>query len=417
MDFTQPQIMANTWNAQGGYYTTEDLMRPIYNKGNANKQTIRNLFLNGRDKRTFVVKGNSLNQNIDYAEVYRKIRKFAEKKAEVAFDSPWHSIANYSSDILLDSILTNERIKTQGVVDSYLEKEKLDNLVYLISRTVLNNAISGAENMIQRRIIKQIVENTVPTSPKLSKQIVQLQKVLNANEEIDFSIQQRDDLLSVFSVVQSFLPKQVESWKITLSVDPIDFITASLNSYGWSSCNTPNGLYSAMPLALYQDAYTVVAYIESEKSQFVAFNYKSDGVECKHVCSDKKMRRYVYFNENYSGALIDHTYPSQNSGFDEVMFEIFKQFGMENNILDKQEKHDYAYAEFHSSHMVYKDVDFDLNFLVGDMDPEWAIGVDIPCLYCGGEISLSEISDTLNGKGLCRGCCIHLEVSKEDKWW
>ena len=89
-------------------------------------------------------------------------------------------------------------------------------------------------------------------------------------------------------MVQSFKPAAKNEVKIVLSVDPVDFITASLNDYNWSSCNTPDGCYATMPLSLYLDSSTVVAYIESEKSQYVAF-HPSD-TDQPYTCSNKKIR-------------------------------------------------------------------------------------------------------------------------------
>ena len=54
MDFTTSQIMTKTWNFQGGRITNQNIMQKIHEVGDENKRTIRDLFLDGKNKKTWV---------------------------------------------------------------------------------------------------------------------------------------------------------------------------------------------------------------------------------------------------------------------------------------------------------------------------------------------------------------------------
>jgi len=90
------------------------------------------------------------------------------------------------------------------------------------------------------------------------------------------------------------------SGKLKISIDPIDFITVSENSYKWNSCHSiRDGDYRAGSLALMSDDNTAICYLEGDR----VFKFHDIAVP------NKKWRVLIHFFPKVPFVLFNNQYP------------------------------------------------------------------------------------------------------------
>ena len=397
MLYTAAEVMSETWNYHGGWTSTAYGMNRIYKSGKKAKEEISKRFLDGKQKKTFTVSMNPEENLLDNSDAIIAVKEFATAKAldPNKKTNLWRVLAYLVNDDFINHVFTNTKIDYGSNTDVSI------SLCDFLAAAIFDDAVSS--NSRRFTDLFNSVKEIDCQTPKLSKQIVKIHKALEG-KKCGFTVEKRDEILSILSVVQSFKPVAKNEVKIVLSVDPIDFITASLNDYNWSSCNTPDGCYATMPLSLYLDSSTVVAYIESEKSQYVAF-HPSD-TDQPYTCSNKKIRRYIHFNVDYTGATLNATYPNRNISFDKACVGLFKSFQfskVEEETCTQSLKQSRVQSD-----AVYRDLGRESIVLLHNPDEiaNTLIGEEVPCVMCGRVISdqYFEAEDDDARRGLCYDC-------------
>ena len=389
------QMAMRTWNWHGGREATTKGMRQNLDIGYDNKTHIRNTLLNGQDTRVFDI-GNS--EELNYITIYNNIRDYAQRQL-IKCEKPsrfWYFIYLHTPDSCLFNVLSNTKTTTvQGV---HWLSQLLQDVLELDSSHRLD--------------LTKIIFNMSFPSPKLTKQILLIAKQNNLD------LERIDEILSGFSVVQSFKPKDSVDKKIVLSINPIDFITGSLNDYNWTSCTAPSGAYAVTPIALYMDAFTIIAYIPSEKSEYILFK-EGD----KHYTgSNKQMRRYIHFNSDYTGLIMNQTYPHQNPAFDSALIKIFEDLGFKLETEDNLKKNIINQVDI-DSYFVYDDLTTTDNrvLVMGEHQAYTVLDGEPTCLHCGDDLSgygYYEDDEEELHKGLCESCTRNLGYyeGEEEDW-
>ncbi len=179
--------------------------------------------------------------------------------------------------------------------------------------------------------------------------------------------------------------------KLVLSILPLDFLTVSSDSFGWTSCVAPGGDYFIGASALLQSKDSIVAYYVRE----------SDWHENYHSVPLKKSWRRVVTLNNNGGILLGVEYPRKISLLSDRLKEI---------LVDKDHiaSEDFStvvglyYNDFKkASHMesfsllsnLEKDQDYQDFYNVG-------VGVyELRCLCCGRPIIMPTLSSVV-----CKAC-------------
>lgn len=377
--------VTKTWNWHGGRTASTFAMDKMLKIGYAQKEKLRNKIFQGEDKLVFSIEAS---EGLNYVETYSAIRIYLFEQVKKTNSHVWRSLCINASDKFLYNILDNTKIS--GIRD-------IPSLVCILGDCL---KLTWPE----RGKLKEQIENTKYSSPKLTKQIIQIGKDNGFNQDVV------NDILSKFSVIQSFKPAKSSKAKLVLSIDPIDFITGSLNDYNWTSCTAPDGCHAAMPLGLYMDMFTIIAYIESEKSEYVLFRDFGKPI----AGSNKKMRRYIHFNQDYSGLILSKTYPHINPAFDSALIKIFDDMGyplrMESNIRDLAIK----FVDFKCD-VIFNDMDAYSNLILvmGDHDSHICIGEEPYCVSCGDCLSGEEDESFVN-QGLCLACAADMGLYDDE---
>lgn len=382
MDITQKAVdTCKTWNYHNGYYSNIEAMRKNIQLNWFNKKQIRDLFLNGQDKISFFVNGSS---EFDEVEAINQIQKYIEKQVSEkrTFWKTWEALSKQPTSewkFIINNVVTNRTVDFLTGIFLHRAKSIMDNLEYL---------------KIEKARLLHF------PSPKLTKQVIQLGEFWNIPQEIT------EEILSVFSIIQNFKIKQTAREKITISVDPLDFITCSVNDYGWSSCAAPDGSYAGGPISLMVDKYTAVAFIESTTSELILYN---DGDKTV-TGSNKKTRRLIHFTDNFKGVLLNKSYPIPNIALEKGIVNFFSSFGfqvydeLDKRILDNIELTNYA---------IYNDIQSNSVTFCGNVEDYIYIGDVYYCVECGELVDPED-----NCGGLCCNCIAkyeNLECEEENE--
>lgn len=100
-----------------------------------------------------------------------------------------------------------------------------------------------------------------------------------------------------------------------LSVDPLDFLTASENNDNWRTCHSLDGEYRSGNLNLMTDEVTLVAYLASPKQE---------RLKCGITWNSKKWRMFVHVNNNC--VYYDRQYPFFSKTLLQETAKFFKNF-------------------------------------------------------------------------------------------
>lgn len=379
--------MTKTWNWHEGRPASVNAMNKMLDIGNHRKATIKEQIFKGGDKLVFFVEASG---GLDYIDIYDTIRDYTRQQYHKDKGPFWRGLYNNETDEFLYHILDN--LKMHG-------NKSLYPLIHIFGNYL--------DLTWQERIrLSEHIENSRYPSPKLTKQIIKIGRDNNYPDDIIH------DILSNLSVVQSFKPAKLSKAKLVLSIDPIDFITGSLNDYNWSSCTTPNGCHAAMPLGLYMDAFTIIAYIESEKSEYILFRENGAPV----TGSNKKMRRYIHFNTDYSGLILNQTYPHVNPAFDKALIKIFEDLGFPLE-MEKEIKEEVVNRADFDSTVIYDDLDNYNNLVrvMGKHETFTVIGNEPLCVHCGNYLESYDEEDEFVNQGLCYNCAVEMGFYN-DRW-
>ena len=177
---------------------------------------------------------------------------------------------------------------------------------------------------------------------------------------------------------------------LRISIDPYDYLTMSVNNYGWSSCQRiHNGEYRMGPYTIMLDESTLMAYRAGNKEVDYSIN------SIKFSGNSKSWRQCVYVDKNTCAAIFGRQYPSSNEMVEEgtrTLWEetVSKYLGIDNRWWRRRNNHDGYNAV---SNLVYHDVsnnNCNHNMVVlkqsADTINTFNVGVKrVKCVICGNE--------------------------------
>ena len=190
---------------------------------------------------------------------------------------------------------------------------------------------------------------------------------------------------------------------LCLSIDPIDFLTASINSYGWDSCfnlytgENANHCFGAMTAD-----NTIIAYIKGNEELVIG----------GESVPNKRWRSFVYLDE--VTLYPAKGYPYQSSGISDSIAEyILKEAYNDKNMICSKQVEDSSICG-DSGYGIYDDSDSEDNFYFiprnekesKDKVERYYSVAEMPCcLECGDEI--------YDGERLLCSHCLNIEYCEE----
>lgn len=194
---------------------------------------------------------------------------------------------------------------------------------------------------------------------------------------------------------------------VTISIDPYDYLTSSINQHDWRSCHRiTDGEWGTGSLSYLLDHATLVAYKHSGKQyDYDLFGFKFSG-------NSKSFRQCIYFDKSSCNMLFGRTYPSASRA-DDIVCEtvrelLFRQIENYFDLCEPQkwlERNNYMEGSYEDiCELHYSDIENGYDFrwarlLNSKPDiAEFEVGFDVPCLLCGDDVTSS------GPNGLC-SCC------------
>ena len=153
---------------------------------------------------------------------------------------------------------------------------------------------------------------------KLIKAVKRFAKTLEVELSEEFYDYLNDLAVTISQICNS--PKTEST--IVLSIDPIDYVTASDNTYNWSSCMSwqNDGEYHTGTLEVMNSTNTLVAYVKGEEDV-------NDHIS-KATFSNKKWRKFIVVEPDIVASC--RAYPYESSVLDEVFYKWIAELAKEN---------------------------------------------------------------------------------------
>ena len=211
--------------------------------------------------------------------------------------------------------------------------------------------------------------------------------------------------------------------KIVLSVNPLDFITASCHTTGWSSCiSVTGGSYKHSCFSHMLDSTSMIGFSYTRKDEFYSARVPR-----------KSWRQFVYLDKEHASALVGRQYPQSNQSYEKVTRAMVAHILIDEMQTERKWKYKNVQSggeyRWRTHGGIYTDSPSSRIILSGGSIPDMSVGVDIPCLRCGQNAGarlvcegstckspgariqcvecgdyIGEPYDTLNGEPYCEGC-------------
>lgn len=172
---------------------------------------------------------------------------------------------------------------------------------------------------------------------------------------------------------------------LCLSIDPVDYLTVSVNKHGWSSCfdTMKKGCYCASVTSLLISPNTFVAYLKGDED----VTYEREGRE--FVWNSKKWRAYVSLSHDNKITVIHKGYPYESPALIEEVKDMvakltgvkdFKQEEASGGVAFETPRNFYNdFFEDYGSATVFKTPDADTTYQIQLLEGAGR------CLCCGRE--------------------------------
>ena len=198
------------------------------------------------------------------------------------------------------------------------------------------------------------------------------------------------------------LQNKMVKGNITISIDPYDYLTSSINQHGWRSCHRiTDGEYATGSISYLLDSATLIAC----KYNDVEYNYNLNNFKFKG--NSKTYRQCIYMDKASCGIIFGRQYPNTNK-------DLAKEFRtmLEKVVADYVGFKDSWVIQTNSVIGEYKDKsDLHYSDVEGGWDfkcvkpkysldtPYFRVGADAPCLCCGED----DVTDS-NERCVCDEC-------------
>ena len=216
--------------------------------------------------------------------------------------------------------------KYNTYVNSWIEEEKFSQLTELDKKGLsLINCILSPHVMITNE-----VQATVEILNAKGKR-VQIQEGMKLTRTFKHFLKDEKSVDRLQTLYSQIVNTKKLSGKLCLSIHPLDYLTASVNNSGWSSCyNTKEqSEWCASTLCLINSPNTVIAYVKGLK------NVRYFG-EDPVVWNNKKWRTWVSFGENDEVVHIGKQYPYESRAIEEALIDMIKDITKKDYKVEKR---------------------------------------------------------------------------------
>lgn len=281
--------------------------------------------------------------------------------------------------------------------------------IYVLRRFIRDcGAITFYDNKTTEDLSYKVV------SSKGNEEIIRIPQGMKITRALKFFTCGDEKLLNMLQTKYSQIINTSDiGGKLCISVDPMDFLTMSVNNNNWRSCMALDGEYASGTLSYAADAYTIMVYLKSDKEDE---NLKDVPNDIKW--NSKKWRCLMYFDKDYNMLLSTKQYPFTSTQLMEQATKFVKETLHLENYEYKKANSIYDYnVSLGSKGLIFNDLEANNNSKMiihslikkGYENVHTVVcpGEDVLCPNCGaglidygGSFICSECAD----RSICENC-------------
>lgn len=191
-----------------------------------------------------------------------------------------------------------------GEVEYHIDKDKRDTMIddFLdqCSHIMSYSEYSDFYQFVKANketFFKNLVSNETITLNRPVKKGMKLSKAFK------FFIADKEMLIQVQQLASSYIQKDKVHGILCLSVHPLDYLSASENTYNWRSCHALDGEYRAGNLSYMTDDVTICCYIRGEDE--VVLPHFPPSIKW----NSKKWRMWIHLDSSMNWCFLGRQYP------------------------------------------------------------------------------------------------------------
>lgn len=219
-------------------------------------------------------------------------------------------------------IAFGEKLTLEEEIESEIDEAEMRGLVFELAAKFKKYSIA-IDSFHPSEFIKNEMHDY---SERFRKFEPRFQHGMKVSKFISMFFEDKELDIEVSKVLQN---RHVKG-KIVVSIDPYDYLTASLNKHSWRSCHSiENGEYGSGCVSYMIDPSTIIAYKHNGKEySYNVNNFKWEG-------NSKSWRQLIYFDKGTSSFIGSKHYPGTNDQAAKVVRELIekqisKYLGVEN---------------------------------------------------------------------------------------
>lgn len=240
---------------------------------------------------------NLLHTDIDKTVVQDYIKNWQTNKQHF-IDAFNGTIYTYSTPIECEMDDEHKQIAIDNFIDALPATIKsLDNLTFGFSTLCDFIRLQGLN--ATKNIVSTAFECPDGTKIPVGMKLLRAFKYFIKDKDILTDVQDKMNLIISQCKLTGYLH---------LSVDPLDYLSVSENSFGWRSCHSLDGDYAAGNIDYMMDKATVVCYLDDGTTDHTIHNFPAD-----IHWNDKKWRMLLFISPDYCTIAAGRQYPTSAS--------------------------------------------------------------------------------------------------------
>lgn len=209
--------------------------------------------------------------------------------------------------------------------DDYKVKQMRKCVQYDLSSALADLVISnGVEGFFTNKIMSNL-------SIKTPEEVIKVPVGMKLSKAFGLFIKSELQLHRNQTAYSQYIGTTEIAGKLCLSCHPLDYLSISMNTHGWGSCQSLTGDYAAGTLSILNDKVTLVAYLHNGNMFKDVFTERS-GVEW----NSKKWRVLVHIDKSRNLVLFSKNYPFDSTQLEEEVLNMIKDIYPDQGFGDLQ---------------------------------------------------------------------------------
>ena len=132
---------------------------------------------------------------------------------------------------------------------------------------------------------------------------IKVPKGMKITKAVKLFVKNKDEVDNIQTMLSMVLQANKVTGHLCLSVDPLDYLSSSENTYNWRSCHALDGEYRAGNLSYMLDKSTIVCYLKGDEPAYLPRFPKT------FTWNNKKWRMLLFISDDSHSIMAGRQYP------------------------------------------------------------------------------------------------------------